>query len=93
MNDPVAVALSVAQILDTCGVRYLVGGSLASSLSGEPRSTLDVDIVVAMMPSDVDRVAEALRGEFDVDDRAVARAVRERCFRADELRRRVPLGK
>ena len=58
MNDPVAVALSVAQILDACGLRYLVGGSLASSLSGEPRSTLDVDIVVAMTASDVDRVAD-----------------------------------
>lgn len=78
MSDPVAVALSVAQVLEHCGLRYLVGGSLASSLSGEPRSTLDVDIVVAMTTSDVDRVAEALRGEFDVDDQAVARAVRER---------------
>ena len=78
VSDPVAVALSVAQILEACGLRYLVGGSLASSLSGEPRSTLDVDIVVAMTASDVDQVAEALRGEFDVDDLAVARAVRER---------------
>ena len=78
MNDPVAVALSVAQILEACGLRYLVGGSLASSLSGEPRSTLDVDIVVAMATSDVDRVATALGGEFEVDDLAVARAVRER---------------
>jgi hypothetical protein len=78
VNDPVAVALSVAQILEACGLRYLVGGSLASSLSGEPRSTLDVDIVVEMTTSDVDRMAEALRAEFDVDDRAVARAVRER---------------
>ena len=78
MNDPVAVALSVAQILEACGLRYLIGGSLASSLSGEPRSTLDVDIVVAMTTSDVDRVVEALRGEFDVDELAVARAVRER---------------
>lgn len=78
MNDPVAVALSVAQILEACGLRYLVGGSLASSLSGEPRSTLDVDIVVEMTASDVDRVVVALRDECDVDERAVARAVRER---------------
>ena len=78
MNDPVAVALSVAQVLEACGVRYLVGGSLASSLSGEPRSTLDVDIVVALTTSDVGRVVEAMRGEFDVDELAVARAVRER---------------
>ncbi len=31
-----------------------------------------------MTTMDVDRVVEALRGEFDVDDRAVSRAVRER---------------
>ena len=42
-------------MLEACGLRYLVGGSLASSMSGEPRSTLDVDIVVAMSESDIDR--------------------------------------
>ena len=68
----------MAQILEACGLRYLVGGSLASSISGEPRSTLDVDIVVAMAESDIDRLVDGLRGEFDVDERAVARAVRER---------------
>jgi hypothetical protein len=78
VNDPVAVALAVAQIFEACGLRYLVGGSLASSLSGEPRSTLDVDVVVALTTSDVGRVAAALDGEFDVDEQAVARAVRER---------------
>jgi hypothetical protein len=78
VSDPVAVALSVGEILDACGLRYLVGGSLASSMSGEPRSTLDVDIVVAMTVPDVGRVTEALRAEFDVDELAVARAVRER---------------
>ena len=78
LSDPVVVALSVAQILESCGLRYLVGGSLASSMSGEPRSTLDVDIVVAMSESDVGKVTDALRTEFDVDELAVGRAVRER---------------
>ena len=78
LSDPVAVALSVAQILEACGPRYLIGGSLASSMSGEPRSTLGVDIVVAMTESDVGKVIEGLHVEFDVDEQAVARAVRER---------------
>ncbi|HET9387029.1 MAG TPA: nucleotidyl transferase AbiEii/AbiGii toxin family protein [Gemmatimonadales bacterium] len=59
-------------------MRYVVGGSLASSISGEPRSTLDVDIVVAMSEADVPRVVAALKQEFEVDDRAVTRAVRAR---------------
>jgi hypothetical protein len=77
VSDPVTVALSVAQVLESCGLRYLVGGSLASSMNGEPRSTLDVDIVIAMTASDVDRLVDGLRAEFEVDERAVARAVRE----------------
>ena len=43
----------VAEALEGCGLRYLVGGSLASSLSGEPRSTLDVDLVVSISEKDV----------------------------------------
>jgi hypothetical protein len=78
VSDPVAVAVSVAQVLEACGLRYLVGGSLASSMSGEPRSTLDVDIVVAIQASDIDQLTRGLRDEFDVDAEAVARAVRER---------------
>jgi hypothetical protein len=78
VSDPVAVALRVAEILEACGLRYLVGGSLASSMSGEPRSTLDVDVVVDVTAADVDSLVHALRVEFDVDDRALARAVRER---------------
>jgi hypothetical protein len=54
VSDPVAVALSVAQVLESCGLRYLVGGSLATSVSGERRSTLDVDMVVAITtPEDI----------------------------------------
>ena len=74
MSDPVAVALSVGQILEACGLRYLVGGSLASSMSGEPRSTLDVDIVVAMTAPDVGRVTEVRARTLSVDATRVMNA-------------------
>lgn len=77
-GSPVAVALCVAHALESCGLRYVVGGSLASSISGEPRSTLDVDLVVEISEADVPRVIVALAPEFDVDDDAVMRAVRSR---------------
>ena len=75
-SSPVAVARHVADALESCGVRYVIGGSLASSISGEPRSTLDVDIVVEMSEADVPRVVAALTPEFEVDEAAVMRAVR-----------------
>ena len=76
--EPFQVALSVADALEECGVAYVVGGSLASSVSGEPRSTLDIDLVVAMTEADVGPFLAALGGGFDADDAAVRRAVRQR---------------
>ena len=76
--DPIAVALRVAQALEACGVLYLVGGSLASSISGEPRSTLDVDLVVALAESDVERLVAMLGDEFHADPDALRRAVRDK---------------
>ena len=75
---PLQVALSVARALDQCGLRYVVGGSVASSLSGEPRSTLDVDLVVAIRAADVEPLLAALGDDFHADAEAVHRAVRQR---------------
>jgi hypothetical protein len=61
------VALRVAAALEAVGCAYFVGGSLASSLQGEPRATNDIDLVVAMMPHRVRAFAEELGPDFEVD--------------------------
>jgi hypothetical protein len=38
LGDVVDVALAVARALERAGVAYFLGGSLASSLQGEPRA-------------------------------------------------------
>ena len=77
-SDPLGIALRVANAMDACGLRYLVGGSLASSLGGEPRSTLDVDIVVSMRETDIACLLGALGPDFYVDEVAVRRAIQRR---------------
>ncbi len=77
-TDPIQVALRVAEALESCGLRYLVGGSLASSLSGEPRSTLDVDLVVSMSENDIRPLLERLGEEFYAESDSLQRAVRDR---------------
>jgi len=74
---PIQVALQVADALEACELRYLVGGSVASSFGGEPRTTLDVDMVVAMAEPDVDRFIAALGSEFYADSAAIRRAIRQ----------------
>ena len=38
----------VVETLDSAGIEYMLTGSVVSSLQGKPRSTHDIDIVVAV---------------------------------------------
>ena len=73
--DPLQIAALVTDVLETVGARYSIGGSMASAFAGEPRSSLDVDVVVALTPSQGEAVAAALSGEFYVDPDALRRAI------------------
>jgi hypothetical protein len=74
--DPIETALLVGRHLDAMGVQYTIGGSIASSFAGEPRSTVDIDIVAALEERHVETLAAALSAEFYVDVEALRRAVR-----------------
>ena len=76
--EPIQVALQVAAALERCGVRYLIGGSLASSVAGEPRSTMDVDLVVALTQADVAPFLANLGDGFYADEETLRRAVQAR---------------
>jgi len=76
--DPFAVALVVVRALEALGVQNTIGGSIASSFAGEPRSTIDIDIVAALDESHVAPLVQTLSGEFYADEDALRRAVRTR---------------
>jgi hypothetical protein len=76
--DPVEVALVVVGHFDALGVPHTIGGSLASSFAGEPRSTVDIDIVVHLEEQQVDALVSRLSTEFHVDPDALRRAIRTR---------------
>jgi hypothetical protein len=65
--DPLAIAGRVAAAFERLGVRYLLGGSLASTAMGEPRATLDVDMVADLGPETVVLWIALLGAEFAVD--------------------------
>jgi hypothetical protein len=49
--------------LNELGLPYVVTGSVAGVLYGEPRVTHDVDLVLAMPGKDVERVSQAFPEE------------------------------
>jgi hypothetical protein len=76
--DPIETALLVARCLDEIGVLHTIGGSIASSFAGEPRSTVDIDIVAALEERHVEALVSLLSPAFYVDADALRRAIRER---------------
>jgi hypothetical protein len=72
--DPLAVAVQVARILEQLRIPYVIGGSVASSLLGRPRSTLDLDIMIDAQEDDIRRLARALLSDFYVDEEDAAAA-------------------
>jgi hypothetical protein len=81
-QDDIASALRpVAKILQQLGIRYYVGGSVASSFHGAVRSTLDVDVVADITDGQVTPLLEQLGDEFYASEAAIREAVRRKsCF-------------
>lgn len=76
-SEALRVCLEVTGLLERLGVRYAVGGALASSLHGVPRSTNDADLGAELREEHVRPLIEALRGRFYVDEERVRHAVRK----------------
>ena len=76
--DPLAVAWTVSRALEDIGIVHTIGGSLAASVAGEPRSTIDIDVVAAIEEFHVDQLVGLLRHAFYVDEASLRRAIRER---------------
>lgn len=74
--DPFRLATSIATVLESLGIRYVIGGSVASSMYGEPRSTLDLDIMIEVDEAKVLALVDRLRADFYVDDEDALEAVR-----------------
>ena len=70
------VALLVVATLEQLRIRYEVCGSLASSLHGVPRSTLDADIVADLTPESARQFAAAIGPDFYCVPDAIVESVR-----------------
>ncbi|MBC8330932.1 MAG: hypothetical protein H8E28_03020 [Anaerolineae bacterium] len=74
-SESTRITLHVTQTLERLGIRYAVGGSLASSLHGVMRSTLDVDIVADMRHEHIAPLVAALSPEFYAADEMIKDAI------------------
>lgn len=78
---PIDHLVAIGRVLDALGVPWVLGGSLASSLVGEPRSTMDIDVAVVLRAGQVDRLVVAVQDDYYVSaEQAREAALRHTSF-------------
>lgn len=75
LSEPLEVLLQVVGVLEDLGIPYAIGGSVASSLLGEPRASMDSDIVTGLEAHHVKTLVRRLDPDFYVELESVRRAV------------------
>jgi hypothetical protein len=73
--NPLDVLQLVTETLERLGLAYMVAGSIASTIYGEPRYTQDADVVVQLSRLSIDEVTKAFSRDFYIDRGQVERAV------------------
>lgn len=74
-TELLAAIARVVAAFEALGVDYFVGGSIASSIFGEPRQTLDADLVARLLGQHAEPLRTRLTGEFYADLPAIRAAV------------------
>ena len=80
-TELLAAVAAVVAAFEALEVDYLVGGSVASSVFGEPRQTVDADLVARLVGRHAEPLVARLSGEFCTDLPAIVTAIQTQgCF-------------
>lgn len=66
---------SIGGALESIGVTWAIGGSFASTIHGESRSTNDIDVEARLVARDARRLVVALGDDFCADESMIAEAI------------------
>jgi hypothetical protein len=69
------VLTEVTQAMIRCGIRYAVGGGVASATRGTWRTTFDIDVLAVIHPGQIQRLAAELGSHWYVDTDLILAAI------------------
>lgn len=75
LPEPVRIALEVAAVFENLEVPHFLGGSLASSIYGIPRTTQDVGFIADLSKECVIPLVKALEKDFYIDEEMIRQAI------------------
>jgi len=76
--EPILITARVTNVLDKLKVRYLIVGSLASTVHGMMRTTQDSALVAELGPEHIAPFVRELEGEFYIDEVMIVEAIAQR---------------
>jgi hypothetical protein len=86
VTDPAIGLVRLLEVFDRLEIRYMAGGSAASSVHGVWRTTGDIDIVAQIRPEDIEPLVDELQQDFYIDAGQIRAAIdRGRSFNVIHL--------
>jgi hypothetical protein len=80
VTEQASVFTTVLDVLERNQIPYMITGSVASVLYGEPRMTLDMDIVLDIAPHQVRPFVQAFGNDYYVDETSIRDAIQRRWY-------------
>jgi hypothetical protein len=74
MNE-IDIVRDISQRFEQVGIPYMLTGSMAMNYYAQPRMTRDIDVVIAIAPEDVHRVASLFRPDYYVSEESIRNAL------------------
>ena len=78
MSEQGGIFVTVLTALEQVQIPYMITGSIASVRYGEPRATLDMDVIIDMTPAQARQLARSFRPDYYVDEQSILEAIQRR---------------
>ena len=73
MNEELDVLKNISKQLEDAKVFYMISGSMAANYYTVPRMTRDIDVVLELVPGDIERIIQLLDKTFWIDSEMAVR--------------------
>lgn len=74
MNE-IDIVRDISRKFEKAGIAYMLTGSMAMNYYAQPRMTRDIDVVVAIGPENIERIAALFRPEYYVSEENIRESI------------------
>jgi hypothetical protein len=73
--NEIDIVRDISRKFEKAGIAYMLTGSMAMNYYAQPRMTRDIDVVVAIGPENIERIAALFRPEYYVSEENIRESI------------------